>query len=75
MRLVVSAPAPAVRVPMPQLAGLDQSARSGKSLRWPAMTIGFGVKDKTSMDKLAVGNKVHVKFSKQGENYVITSVK
>ena len=46
-----------------------------KSLGWPAMTMGFAVKDKALMDKLAVGNKVHVEFVKQGGDYVIKSVK
>lgn len=46
-----------------------------KSLGWPAMSMGFAVKDKTLMNKLAVGNKVHVEFNKQGSDYVITSVK
>lgn len=46
-----------------------------KSLGWPAMTMGFSVKDKALMDKLAVGKKVHVDFSKQGDEYVIQSVK
>lgn len=46
-----------------------------KSLGWPAMSMGFAVKDKTLMDKLAVGSRVHVEFSKEGEDYVITSVK
>jgi len=46
-----------------------------KSLGWPAMTMGFSVKDKALMDQLAVGKKVHVEFSKQGDEYVIRSVK
>ena len=46
-----------------------------KSLGWPAMSMGFAVKDKALMDKLAVGSKVHVEFDKQGDDYVITSVK
>lgn len=46
-----------------------------KSLGWPAMTMGFSVKDKALMDQLAVGKKVHVEFSKQGDVYVIRSVK
>ena len=46
-----------------------------KSLGWPAMTMGFAVKDKALMNKLAVGSKVHVEFDKQGTDYVITSVK
>ncbi len=46
-----------------------------KSLGWPAMTMGFSVKDKVLMDQLTVGKKVHVEFSKQGDEYVIQSVK
>lgn len=46
-----------------------------KSLGWPAMTMAFAVKDKALFDKLVVGNKVHVEFSKQGSDYVLTSVK
>ena len=46
-----------------------------KSLGWPAMTMAFAVKDKTLFSKLSAGTKVHVEFSKQGNDYVITSVK
>jgi Cu(I)/Ag(I) efflux system protein CusF len=46
-----------------------------KSLGWPAMTMGFAVKDKALLNKLAIGNKVHVEFSKQDDQYVIGSVK
>jgi Cu(I)/Ag(I) efflux system protein CusF len=46
-----------------------------KSLGWPAMSMGFAVKDKSMLEKLAVGQKVHVQFKKQGEDYVITSVR
>ncbi|WP_454912755.1 copper-binding protein [Variovorax gossypii] len=46
-----------------------------KSLGWPAMTMAFGVKDKALFDKLAVGAKVHVGFKKEGDGYVVTSVK
>ena len=46
-----------------------------KSLGWPAMTMAFGVKDKALYDKLAVGAKVHVGFKKEGDGYVVTSVK
>ena len=46
-----------------------------KSLGWPAMTMAFVVKDKALFNKLAVGNKVHVEFNKQGSDYVLTSVK
>ncbi|MGJ7538547.1 MULTISPECIES: copper-binding protein [unclassified Variovorax] len=46
-----------------------------KSLGWPAMTMAFGVTDKALFDKLAVGAKVHVGFKKEGDDYVVTSVK
>lgn len=46
-----------------------------KSLNWPAMTMGFAVKDKMLLDKLAVGKKVHVEFVQQGSDYVVTAVR
>ncbi|MFH1820070.1 copper-binding protein [Thiobacillus sp.] len=46
-----------------------------KSLNWPAMTMGFAVKDKALFDKLAVGKKVEFEFVKEGEGYTVTSVK
>ncbi|MEC4722265.1 copper-binding protein [Noviherbaspirillum sp. CPCC 100848] len=46
-----------------------------KSLKWPAMTMGFSVKDKALFEKLSPGNKVQVEFVKQGSEYVVTSVK
>ena len=42
---------------------------------WPAMTMGFTVKDKALFDMLAVGKKVHVELRKDGAEYVVTSVK
>ena len=46
-----------------------------KSLSWPAMTMGFQVKDKTLLNKLAIDKKVEVEFMQRGKDYVITSVK
>ncbi len=46
-----------------------------KSLNWPAMTMGFTVKDKTLLDQLAVDKKVNVEFMKDGSDYVVTAVK
>ena len=46
-----------------------------KSLKWPAMTMGFSVKDKKLFDKLAAGEKVQFEFIQQGSEYVVTSVK
>jgi Cu(I)/Ag(I) efflux system protein CusF len=46
-----------------------------KTLKWPAMTMGFKVEDKSMLDKLAEGKKVEVEFKQVGKDYVITSVK
>ncbi|MCK9285470.1 MAG: copper-binding protein [Rhodocyclaceae bacterium] len=46
-----------------------------KSLNWPAMTMGFAVKDKALLDKLAVGKKVEFEFVKEGKGYAVTGVK
>jgi Cu/Ag efflux protein CusF len=45
-----------------------------QSLKWPAMTMAFAVKDKRLFDKLAVGKKVNVELVKEGSDYVVTSV-
>jgi Cu(I)/Ag(I) efflux system protein CusF len=46
-----------------------------KTLNWPAMTMGFKVKDKMLFDKLATDKKVVVDFVQQGSDYVITAVR
>lgn len=46
-----------------------------KSLQWPAMTMGFSVNDKALFDKLPVGKKVDVEFSKKGSAYTVSAVK
>jgi len=46
-----------------------------QSMKWPAMTMTFGVKDKALLDKLPSGKKVEFEFVQQGSNYVITSAK
>jgi Cu(I)/Ag(I) efflux system protein CusF len=46
-----------------------------KSLNWPAMTMGFTVKEKSLLDKLQPGRKIQFEFVQQGRNYIITSVK
>lgn len=45
------------------------------SLNWPAMTMGFKVKDKALLAKLKEGQKVEFEFVQEGEDYVVTSVK
>jgi len=46
-----------------------------QTLKWPAMTMAFGVKDKALLGKLSSGKKVEFEFVKQGSDYVITSAK
>ncbi len=45
------------------------------SLNWPPMTMGFKVKDKNLLAKLAVGKKVDFEFAQEGDDYVLTTVK
>jgi Cu(I)/Ag(I) efflux system protein CusF len=45
------------------------------TLKWPKMTMGFGVNDKALFDKLAVGKKVNVEFVQKGNDYIVTAVK
>ena len=46
-----------------------------KTMNWPAMTMGFMVKDKMLFDKLAVGNKVDFEFVQSNKGYIVTAVK
>jgi Cu(I)/Ag(I) efflux system protein CusF len=45
------------------------------SLSWPAMTMTFSVKDKGLMNKLVVGKTIDFQITKEGTDYVVTSVK
>ncbi len=45
------------------------------SLGWPAMTMDFSVEDKALFSKLVKGRKVHFRFSKHHQQYVITEVR
>ena len=45
------------------------------SLNWPAMTMSFKVKDKVLLKNLSVDKRVVVQLVKEGEDYVVTSVK
>ncbi|AOS78028.1 copper-binding protein [Hydrogenophaga borbori] len=45
------------------------------SLNWPPMTMSFKVKDKDLLAKLAVDKKVDFSFIKEGDDYVVTTVK
>ena len=46
-----------------------------KTMNWPAMTMGFMVKDKMLFDKLAIGNKADFEFVQSSKGYLVTSVK
>ena len=46
-----------------------------KELKWSSMTMTFGVRDKSMLDKLAAGKKVDFEFVQQGKDYVVTRVK
>jgi Cu(I)/Ag(I) efflux system protein CusF len=39
-----------------------------KSLNWPAMTMGFKVRDKALFEKLTKGRKVEVEFVQSGKD-------
>jgi Cu(I)/Ag(I) efflux system protein CusF len=45
------------------------------SLNWPPMTMSFKVKDKDLLGKLAVNKKIDFGFVKEGDDYVVTTVK
>jgi len=46
-----------------------------KTMNWPAMTMGFQVKDKMLFDKLTIGKKVDFEFVQGSKGYVVTAVK
>ena len=46
-----------------------------QSMKWPAMTMTFGVKDKALLDKLSPEKKVEFEFVQQGSDYLITSAR
>jgi Cu(I)/Ag(I) efflux system protein CusF len=46
-----------------------------KSLRWPAMTMSFTIRDKALFNNFAVGKKVEFEFVEEGKDYVITAVR
>lgn len=45
-----------------------------ESLKWPAMTMSFAVKDKALFDKLTPGKKVHVDIVRDGSDYLVSAV-
>ncbi len=46
-----------------------------QTMKWPAMSMTFGVTDKTLLERLASGKKIEFEFVQQGSDYVITTIK
>jgi Cu(I)/Ag(I) efflux system protein CusF len=46
-----------------------------KSLRWPAMTMGFALRDKALLGNPAVGRKIDFQLVRHRNEYVIVGVK
>ena len=46
-----------------------------KSLNWPAMNMGFKLKDKAMVDKIKPGDKVEFTFVQAGKDYVVTEIR
>ena len=44
------------------------------SLKWPAMTMRFGVSDRKLLDELAAGKKIDFRFVQRGTDYVVTAL-
>jgi Cu/Ag efflux protein CusF len=45
------------------------------SLRWPSMTMAFGVKDKALLERVKPGAEVEFSFVQAGRDYLITDIK
>lgn len=45
------------------------------SLKWPAMSMSFKVKDKATLDKVKNGDQVEFSFIQSGKDYTITQLK
>jgi len=46
-----------------------------KELNWPAMTMGFAVRDKVLFNKLVVDKKIEFEFVQQGSTFIVMAVK
>ena len=46
-----------------------------KELNWPAMTMGFAVKDKALFNQLVMDKKIEFEFLQQGSTFIVTAVK
>jgi len=46
-----------------------------QTMKWPAMSMTFGIKDKTLLEKLSTGKKVEFEFIQRESDYIITSAR
>ena len=46
-----------------------------ESMKWPAMTMTFRVKDKKMLDMVKQGEKVDFSFVQSGKDYIVTKIK
>jgi len=46
-----------------------------QTMKWPPMTMTFGVKDKALLEKFSPGKKVDFEFMQMGSDYIVTSAK
>jgi Cu/Ag efflux protein CusF len=46
-----------------------------KTMNWPAMPMGFMVKDKSLFDKLTLGKRLDFSFVQDSKGYVVTVAK
>lgn len=46
-----------------------------QSMKWPAMTMAFTVKDKAMLERMPNDQKIEFEFVQQGREYVVTAVK
>ena len=43
-------------------------------LKWPAMTMSFGVSDRKLLDEVAAGKKVDFRFVQRGDDFIVTAL-
>ena len=46
-----------------------------ESMKWPAMTMTFKVKDKKMLDKVKEGDKVDFSFVQSAKDYIVSEIK
>ena len=45
-----------------------------EQLKWPAMTMRFGVSDRKLLDELTAGKKIDFRFVQRGKDYIVTAL-